>query len=1159
MFKSVGRSLPDLSTDLREREDWQVGTLRTVDHVSNASAIAFDPLSSILAVGTIDGTIRIFGAPGVETSLTPPSRAAVKFLQFATNVFKLVCIDEDSRLHLWDLTAHGQIRLEASMRLDRPVTCLVLSPSHTHAFIGLGSGEIQTYDLLCRRVSTYVIANAWEAYEKNLIASGMLTDTVLEATSRTPVDIVMHPRNINFIFIAYGGGIVLFDLKEQKTLHTYELLIPAGAPGGSGYTDPDLLKHRRPNVSSLSVHPAGHFFAVGHLDGSITFWAVEDAEQPLMVRTLDEVDVHKVDGEALERYLSDDEAFPKPPSKVHVPREPIFKLAWSGYPNSYDPRGGETSLVVLGGQLGHDPPGINVLWLPAFNPPAPPSPAADQSLHPFFRDAMRGSLDPLSAYFYHTPGLAQDFLLMPRDSPHFGGTWNPMTILMLFESGENIRAIEAWQFPPLEFLASAQEASQSAREPKEEGDGHDALTQDLSATLQSMTVNEEPKKFSLPPPLWSGLDAVVDAGLFSIDRIAYETLSKGSERESDELPLEGGVSVPDEDIASAIKYAKYEPRRIIVTRNADLTIRFLDISVQLLIPTPQSPFISAFPRALPLLSMDVLALASLPEIARHLRPEFSQRVQINDVQLAIESLEVGLVLGGGEVLVYRMADRQCSSARQLPDKQLVSLEHLPVSDGLRFKPYFLVKAESPVTAFAMSDVGFASVAYANESLTVIDMRGPRMILQVGKAQQTTNRLSFINRNSASTDPILSLAWAISGVKSDATPRIRLIAVHALGLVQIYTLARGDNGMWSIPSAPFEVESLPATLNAGTFVLDAHTGAPCKANKANLTVALEFKASPTAPEESIRYLLLIVGARGARCFADLGDERVARVEWGNKMGNAVRAQVVERNGSYALAVFTDRHDALVYSLPMLEHLHTLPLPIASSIVPSVDSSGDLLTLIPLHDPVKTSSVPAAHTTSPTPASTSTATRSVSATNTTATFTVGIAPPSPAKRLRLDTLFNIRRGYHVPLVSLTERKDGAQHNVPPAPAPVSLGPDDWRSWFGGLVGSTSVTGDQIDALLAGPDRPVPEKPEPRTEKTGYTLWEADASKAAGVSTAAERTRNALYDRLHAAVSERGEMLGNLETSVNSLEQGSKNMLAQAKVLAAKQTAKSWMPKF
>lgn len=85
------------------------------------------------------------------------------------------------------------------------------------------------------------------------------------------------------------------------------------------------------------------------------------------------------------------------------------------------------------------------------------------------------------------------------------------------------------------------------------------------------------------------------------------------------------------------------------------------------------------------------------------------------------------------------------------------------------------------------------------------------------------------------------------------------------------------------------------MSSGTFVLDAHTGAPCKADKAHLTVALEFKASPNAPEEGVRCLLLIVGAKGARCLADLGNERVARVEWGNKVGNVVRAQVVERNG------------------------------------------------------------------------------------------------------------------------------------------------------------------------------------------------------------------------------------------------------------------------
>ena len=51
MFKTIGRSLTDLSTDLRDRPDWEVGTLRVLDHLLNASTFAFDPVSSILAIG----------------------------------------------------------------------------------------------------------------------------------------------------------------------------------------------------------------------------------------------------------------------------------------------------------------------------------------------------------------------------------------------------------------------------------------------------------------------------------------------------------------------------------------------------------------------------------------------------------------------------------------------------------------------------------------------------------------------------------------------------------------------------------------------------------------------------------------------------------------------------------------------------------------------------------------------------------------------------------------------------------------------------------------------------------------------------------------------------------------------------------------------------
>ena len=57
------------------------------------------------------------------------------------------------------------------------------------------------------------------------------------------------------------------------------------------------------------------------------------------------------------------------------------------------------------------------------------------------------------------------------------------------------------------------------------------------------------------------------------------------------------------------------------------------------------------------------------------------------------------------------------------------------------------------------------------------------------------------------------------------------------------------------------------------------------------------------------------------------------------------------------------------------------------------------------------------------------------------------------------------------------------------------------------------------VAGPDRPVPEKPIPRAAQEGYAEWEAGSSKAGATATSAAHVKNGLYDRLHSAVAERG----------------------------------------
>lgn len=303
-------------------------------------------------------------------------------------------------------------------------------------------------------------------------------------------------------------------------------------------------------MTTFAVHPAGHFFAAGYSDGSIAFWAVEDEDQPLLVKTLDDVDVNLVDGNKLEKYFPHDVQAEKETIPAPSYREPIFRLSWSGFPNSSDPRGGETSLTILGGLPMEGTTGISVHWLPAFNPlepPTPLNPASQIRLHPFVRNAMRDSLTPLNEFFYPTPGTVQDFLLIPRDSPHFGGTFDPTSILILFDGHGGTRAMEAYQFPPPAFLAVPSAAVQS---------DSDDIVEDLTSTLNDMQMEADPRRLRLPTALEFGSSGLISGQLLRLEREVYETLVTSETPDNDALPLKGGIAWADETKANELKLSK---------------------------------------------------------------------------------------------------------------------------------------------------------------------------------------------------------------------------------------------------------------------------------------------------------------------------------------------------------------------------------------------------------------------------------------------------------------------------------------------------------------------------------------------------------------------------------------------------------------------------
>lgn len=303
------------------------------------------------------------------------------------------------------------------------------------------------------------------------------------------------------------------------------------------------MTHRHPPVTCMAIHPTGHLFVVGHVDGTIAFWAIDDEDHPLFVRTIDNLEeVNVVDGTKIEQYLSSGNVADR--SQIGLSdREPIFKITWSGFPNSSDPRGGETALTILGGLKCNGGSGVTVMWLPPFNPPEPPAPTGTQSgLHPFIRKAMRQSLLPSKSFFYATIGSTQDFLLIPRDSPHFAGTYDPVSILLLSDFLGGTRTIEAFQFPPPEFLIPTSVAPGTISTTSSTVKPSDDISEDLVETLQAMGMSDDPKRLEVPVSLWDGNGGIIHAQIVQVERDAYEILTAEADVNDGALPLTGGVA-----------------------------------------------------------------------------------------------------------------------------------------------------------------------------------------------------------------------------------------------------------------------------------------------------------------------------------------------------------------------------------------------------------------------------------------------------------------------------------------------------------------------------------------------------------------------------------------------------------------------------------------
>nr|XP_033795480.1 syntaxin-binding protein 5 isoform X5 [Geotrypetes seraphini] len=213
------------------------------------SALAFDPVQKILAVGTQTGALRLFGRPGVECYCQHDNGAPVIQLQFLINEGALVSALADDSLHLWNLRQKRPAILH-SLKFNRErITFCHLPFQSKWLYLGTERGNIHIVNVESFTLSGYVI----------------MWNKAIELSSKSHPGPVVHisdnPMDEGKLLVGFESGtVVLWDLKSKKADYRYT------------YDEA---------IHSVAWHHEGKQFICSHSDGTLTIWNVRSPNKPI--------------------------------------------------------------------------------------------------------------------------------------------------------------------------------------------------------------------------------------------------------------------------------------------------------------------------------------------------------------------------------------------------------------------------------------------------------------------------------------------------------------------------------------------------------------------------------------------------------------------------------------------------------------------------------------------------------------------------------------------------------------------------------------------------------------------------------------------------------------------------------------------------------------
>lgn len=242
---------------------------------STASILAVDSVQRLLAIGTLDGRIKVIGGDNIEGVLISPKQLPYKYLEFLQNQGFLVSITNENDIQVWNLKSRS---VACDLQWESNITAFSVINGSSFMYVG---DEYGTISVLKFRVENRELLQL--PYQ--ILWSSLSEATGFPYSDHQPVvGILPQPfTSGNRLLIAYECGlIILWDVVEahviivkgDKDLHLKDGALNFKKNADSSSPD-DLMQHQleEKEITTLCwASTDGSILAAGYIDGDILLW-----------------------------------------------------------------------------------------------------------------------------------------------------------------------------------------------------------------------------------------------------------------------------------------------------------------------------------------------------------------------------------------------------------------------------------------------------------------------------------------------------------------------------------------------------------------------------------------------------------------------------------------------------------------------------------------------------------------------------------------------------------------------------------------------------------------------------------------------------------------------------------------------------------------------